>query len=58
MVPNWLPVIGASAVLVAAAMYVARIRDQYDAERWEIDPDYCRYGASWTEVFKWWRNRK
>jgi hypothetical protein len=45
------------AMLFGAAVFTSYIRDEYDAERWKIDPNYCRYGASFKEVFKWWWHR-
>lgn len=49
--------IGFVVLLGAGAVLFGSVRDEYDVERWKIDPNYCRYGASFKEVFKWWWHR-
>jgi hypothetical protein len=39
-------VLAALAILFGVGIFTSYIREDYDAERWETDPDYCRYGAS------------
>jgi hypothetical protein len=45
------------AIYVIMCIY-SGIADAYNAERWRKDPGYCRYGASFREVARWWRSGK
>jgi hypothetical protein len=51
----WLPVI--FAAVFVAMVFSALIRGAFDAERWKVDPGYCRYGAPMREVPGWWWKR-
>jgi hypothetical protein len=51
-----LTVLALFALLMLALSY-ASIADAYDEARFEVDPGYCRYGASFSEVMTWWWNR-
>lgn len=45
-------------VIFAAAVFTAYVRDAYDQERWKTDEGYCRYGASLSEVLRWWWRKR
>lgn len=44
--------------IFALMCFWASIADAYDAERFQRDPDYCRYGASPRVVMAWWWNKR